>query len=180
MSLRPSSLVAAVCVPALCAVLAAQAVAGTVAVSGRVAPGAFSVSGVPHTVKVPPLTGRHSGWRRAVVWVPVTVTDARGTGAGWSLSLSAAMRTTAGDRARHVHVSVWQMDVRCAGCTAPRARVVLPMALPEQTPVRAFTAGQRTGMGRMRLMAKLVISAPLSAPRGHYVLRPTISRVVGP
>ena len=41
---------------------------------------------------------------------------------------------------------------------------------------RAFAAARHSGMGRMRLLARLKVTAPLSVPRGPYVLRATVRK----
>ncbi|MFL5845102.1 MAG: hypothetical protein ACJ762_10445 [Solirubrobacteraceae bacterium] len=158
----------------------AQAPAETVPVTGTVVAGGLSVRSPLGALAVPRLHAVKAGWRQAVVRVPVTVVDARGSGAGWALSMSASTRTASGGRAPGLRVSVWKMQVRCAGCTRPRVRSVLPQALPEQTPVRAFAAARQSGMGTMRVVARLLVTAPVTMPRGPYVLRATVSRVAGP
>lgn len=160
--------------------LPAVAPAAAVTASGAVHGGRLSVSGIPARIIVPKLRVGRGGWRQAVVRVPVTVTDARGTGAGWGLALAAAARTLDGHPARGVTVSVWTIDVRCTGCTRPRARAVLPVSLAEGSAVRVFAARKRSGMGRMRLIAQVVVTAPASTAPGPYLLRPTLSRIAGP
>lgn len=164
----------------LCALLPVGAPAAEVAVSGAVLGGRLSVSGVPARLVVPKLRMSRAGWRQAVVRIPVTVTDARGTGAGWGLALAVSPRTLDGRRAPGVRASVWTIKVSCAGCTRPRARAVLPVALAATSSVRVFAARRQSGMGRMRLVARVVVTAPGSVAPGPYVLFPTLSRTVGP
>lgn len=162
------------------ACLPAAAPAADVAVSGAVHGGRLTVSSLPGRIAIPKLRMSRAGWRQAVVRIPMTVTDARGTGAGWGLALAASARTLDGRRARGVRASVWTIKVSCAGCTRPRARAVLPVSLAESSSVPVFAARKRSGMGRIRLVARVVVTAPGSVAPGPYVLRPTLSRIAGP
>ena len=112
--------------------------------------------------------------------LPITVTDARGNGAGWALTLTASARTAAGKRVEGLSTAIWSVELRCATCTRPRTAVTFPARLSETRAMRAFAARRGTGMGKMRLTARIAITVPVKAPRGAYVLRPRLSQVAGP
>ena len=135
--------------------------------------------GHPGAVAVPRLRPRHDGRSSATVTVPVTLTDARGSGAGWALVVSAVIRTAEGERARGVAASLWAVTVRCAACRPPRERGELPIAVSAGHAVRALSARPGSGMGTMRLLAEIRLTGRPAA-RGSYVLVPTISRIAGP
>lgn len=151
-----------------------------VPVTGAVLPGTLTISKVPARIPVPQLVADGNGWRRATVHLPVTVTDARGSGAGWALTLSAKVRTAKGRSVSGATATLWRIAARCGSCTRPRSRVVLPLRLQERRGVRAVVAAPRTGMGRVSLMAEIAVAVPKRAPAGGYVLRPTLSRISGP
>jgi hypothetical protein len=58
--------------------------------------------------------------------------------------------------------------------------VNLPLALSASAPVRAFSAARRSGMGTMRLTARIVLTTRAALRPGPYYLRPTVSRIIGP
>jgi len=175
-------------VPVPTALLVAAAVAAPiplahsadVQVVGTVAPGVLSIGKIPHRLAVPKLVPDHLGRRRAVVRLPITVTDARGTGAGWALTLSARLRTAKGRHVRGAVTSLWGMTSRCTSCTQPRSRVVMPLMLTERHGIRAFVAARGSGMGRIALVATIAVAVPKRAAAGGYVLLPTLTRVSGP
>lgn len=87
--------------------------------------------------------------------MPVTVVDARGSGAGWQLRL-------VGARMRQV-VSV---VARCA----PKSTCTLPHAVPSSDPRLVFEAAPASGMGRIDL--KITLERTGAAPVGVDLLRP--------
>lgn len=119
-----------------------------------------------------PMALRQDG--RGVVGLRVTVTDARGDGAGWSLYLSAQQRGS-GDRhggardggatAAIGHVA--DPLVACApGATCSPARTTLqfPLAVPlSGTPTKVFNAAAGTGMGQQNVGLNLFLDAAGSA-----------------
>src|SRR4051812_396604 len=165
---------------AVAACAPAVADGGNVVVAGTVVPGTLTVSPIPHRIAVPAMHKVAGGFRRAIVTVPITVVDARGSGAGWSLTLSASARTAKGHKVRGIDVSMWSAQLRCAGCTLPRSRVGFPLALYENRSVRAFAARRGTGMGRMKVLAQIAVTVPKKAPGGGYALFPRLSHATGP
>jgi hypothetical protein len=120
-------------------------------------------------------------WRRVVRRIAVTVADRRGTGSGWGLTLSAALRARDGRRVPGASASVWRVAVRCAGsCTRPRAAREVPMRIDERTPSRIIAARSRSGMGLVRMRIAVAVTVPADSPAGPYVLLPRVARVSGP
>ncbi len=114
-------------------VMTAPAFGGTIAVTLGLNSGGLSLQ-APAT----------SATAEQTLQIPVTVTDSRGTGAGWTLHLSST-----------TPVTVTSITARCAGnstCTLPKAA-----AAPDGQALLTVAPG--TGMGVMQLS---VTVAPLS------------------
>jgi hypothetical protein len=124
--------------------LAAPAVAGDIGVTFGIATGSLAVKAPARTLG-------------STTRVPITVVDARGSGAGWTLRLSGA------------GAAVTRLVVRCAvgaTCTLPQDSVSLPAKLGSgATPV--LTAAPHSGMGAM------VVVATVSG--GHGALRASVA-----
>jgi hypothetical protein len=84
------------------------------------------------------------------VRVPLTVTDARGTGAGWTLKLTSSLP-----------VSIASVSVACG----PRSTCTLPRATRAASGNIVLRAAPRSGLGVFRLVVKLVPAARSSASR---------------
>jgi hypothetical protein len=80
--------------------------------------------------------------------IAITVTDARGSGAGWQLEthpVGAAAGT----------VMVRSVEVRCGArstCTLPRVRASVPAALTRGSPTVVLSARRGEGMGRVEIV----------------------------
>jgi hypothetical protein len=107
-------------------VLAAPAAAGTIVVKLTFAPGKLAESAAAATV-----TSAGS------VQVPVTIADARGTGKGWTLRVSAAR-----------NVTITGITARCAA----NSTCTLPTAVTTPSGKVVLQSAQDTGMGVMNLV----------------------------
>jgi hypothetical protein len=177
--MRARTLTALVAVAAI-AVPASLALGEDVVVSGTIQGGVLSIGKVPKRIAISKLVADGQGWRRAVVQLPITVTDARGTGAGWALSVAARLRTATGRPVKGGLATLWAMSSRCTSCSQVHSRVLMPLRLRESTGIRAFVATRRHGMGRIVLSAKIRVAVPADAPKGGYVLYPSVTRISGP
>jgi hypothetical protein len=172
----------------LTALVAVAAIAGPasfalgeeVVVSGTIRPGVLSIGKVPKRIAISKLVADGQGFRRAVVRLPIAVTDARGTGAGWALSVAARLRTAKGRQVHGGLATLWSMSSRCTSCSQVHSRVVMPLRLQEGRAIRAFVATRRHGMGRIILSATIRVAVPTRAPAGGYVLYPSVTRISGP
>lgn len=112
---------------------------------------------VPLTVRPGTLSLAPASTLSAASRLTVTVTDARGHGAGWTL-----LARSVGLFTRPVLVA--GVDARCGDhstCTLPRTGVRYPVILSPFRPVRVFDAQRGTGMGAVILTLRLVL--PLRA-----------------
>lgn len=105
---------------------------------------------VPLTVRPGSLSLAPAGALARSARVAVTVTDARGRGAGWTLlaRLAGPSRT----------VVVTGVDVRCGAhstCTLPRTRVRYPIMLSSLRAVPVLDARRGTGMGSIAVTIRL-------------------------
>jgi len=92
-----------------------------------------------------------SGLRR----IAITVTDARGSGAGWRLETRPS-GTTAGI------VTVLGIEVRCGSrstCSLPRTRAPLPAKLTTGSPTVVLAARKGEGMGRIEIILTVATSS---------------------
>ena len=137
-----------------CACLAQGAAATSAVVAADIAPGSLTVG----TVLTAP------GGRPSSRYLTVPVTDARGSGAGWSVVVSL---TTSDGAARAEHARVALQSVGCerhSTCTPPGDSIAYPLALGlrgEGTRVAGASTG--TGMGAQWLRLRLELPAGASA-----------------
>jgi hypothetical protein len=139
-ALRRCAMGAAATVLVLLAALAAagSARALDIKVTANVRPGPFTLDGVTDVTSP---FDRSRGLRRVVV----TVTDARGSGAGWRLDLRIVNGPVDG-------IAVVGIDVRCgkrSTCTLPRTLVGFPSELALNRRTTVVEGRQGTGMGRV-------------------------------
>ena len=124
--------------------LASPAVAGDIGVTFGIATGTLGAKAAPTSLG-------------GTVQVPITVVDARGNGAGWTLRLGGAGAP-----------SVTRLAVRCAAgstCTLPAASTSLPSKLGSATSV--LSAAPKSGMGAIVVVA--------TVRGGHGTLRASVA-----
>ena len=110
---------------------------------------------VPLTVRPGPLSLAPATALAHGARIAVTVTDARGHGAGWTL-----LARMGGPGARAVVVA--GVDARCgfhSTCTPPRTRVRDPIMLSSLRAVPIFDAQRGTGMGAVELTVRLGVQS---------------------
>lgn len=123
-------------------------------------------AGAAADVVVVPLTVRPGSLTMAPVRaisrssrIPVTVVDARGSGAGWEL-LARPAGASSGT------VIVTGVEQRCgyhSTCTLPRPAVHYPIRLTSLRPTRVFAAQPGSGMGTIGLTLRLAAPAQIGA-----------------
>lgn len=177
----PRPLPLALTAGAAAAAVSAPAVsAEDVVVTAQIAPGHLAIQGPTGGLQLRTRRDRGTARMAAAVTVPFAVTDTRGSGAGWAISVAATVRTAAGAPARGVRVTVRGFRIRCAGCTPPVDRIDYPIVVPRARPARVFAAARRTGMGEMRLGASLGLTAPAGARPQAYSVALRMTQATGP
>ena len=109
------------------------------------------------------------------------VTDARGTGAGWNLTISAA---TFSDGASHTLApgAVSAVSASCVGgssCTGATNTITYPLTVTG-TAAKFFNAAAATGMGKVNVTPTLDVAIPGNAYAGTYLSTVTLAAVSGP
>ena len=167
-------------------VLAAVAVAGTVTATATVS-GAGSMS-MTHG-STASMSDTLDGTDQSVSWtLPLSVTDARGSGAGWNLTVTS---TTFNDGSGHsLSTGASSMTAVSSSCTAggacanPTNAITYPMTVPAAgtapTAVKFFNAAANTGMGRFTVTPSVSATIPGNAYAGSYTSTWTVAAVSGP
>lgn len=107
--------------------------------------------------------------------------DARGTGAGWNVTVSATDFTGAGT----IGVAAFKLRQQqsnittVAGNTAPNSLVTTFQSLAA-TPLKVLQAAASTGMGTYNYMPDFQLTVPSSAAAGSYTANVTVSINSGP
>jgi hypothetical protein len=120
--------------------------------------------------------------------VPLTLTDARGTGAGWNLTLTS---TTFSDGAGHnlatTASQISSVAMACVSggtCTSPTNAIAYPVTVPSATTapaaVKVFNSAAATGLGRFTITPTIAVSIPGNAYSGSYASTLTVAAVSGP
>jgi hypothetical protein len=166
--------------------LAAAAVAGTVTATATVS-GAGSLSLTNGSTAT--LTDTLDGSDQTVNYtLPLTLTDARGTGAGWNLTITS---TTFNDGATHTLAtgasSIASVATTCVAggtCTSSTNAISYPITVPAATTapaaVKLFNSAANTGMGRFTVTPTIAVSIPGNAYAGTYSSTVTVAAVSGP
>jgi hypothetical protein len=122
------------------------------------------------------------GTDQTVSYAPaLSLVDARGSGAGWNLTMSA---TTFSDGSGHTLQagSVSSVSAAChsgSSCTAPTNSVSVPLTL-STTAAKFFNAAANTGLGKVDVTPTIDVSIPGNAYAGTYTSTVTVAAVSGP
>jgi hypothetical protein len=138
---------------------------------------------------VPKLTDTLDGADHVLSYsIPLNVTDARGSGAGWNVSVTSTTFTDAAgatlpDRAS----TITAVSETCQGvgaCTEPVSSSTYPLPLPAAATAPAgvvlFDAAAGTGMGAFTLTPSIDVTVPGSSYAGRYRSTVTITAAAGP
>lgn len=114
--------------------------------------------------------------------LPIRVTDATGSGAGWNLQISG---TPLADSKGHTLAQQLQPTAfaGCApgsSCTPPGGPPSGPPVVITGTPQKFFSASPATGMGSMILQSLVFVLVPGNAFAGTYTTTLTLAAVSGP
>ncbi|HEV2581755.1 MAG TPA: hypothetical protein VGT44_12950 [Ktedonobacteraceae bacterium] len=126
--------------------------------------------------------------------LPITVIDARGSGAGWNLMItSTTFQLVEHDK----HASTNQLPANASSvvgvsascgtnstCTGPTNGVIYPLLVPAGTtpppPVKFFDATTQSGLGKFNIVMMVNVTVPASTERGIYTSTLTITIASGP
>lgn len=128
--------------------------------------------------------------RLASYTLPITVTDARGSGKGWKLSITST-RFMSNDKDKDLLPSkasqITQVSVACSvysTCTNPIDSISYPLFVPAGTtpppPVKFFDAALRSGLGVFSLTMMVNVTIPANTEQGTYSTTITIAVANGP
>jgi hypothetical protein len=123
------------------------------------------------------------GTDQTVNYSPVLgVVDARGTGAGWNLQVSA---TTFADGSGHTLApgtvtSAAQACVAGSTCTAAvNSGITLPLTI-SATAAKFFNAAALSGLGKVNVTPTIAVAIPGNAYAGTYTSTVTLAATTGP
>jgi WxL domain surface cell wall-binding len=167
-------------------ILGSAALAGTITASATVS-GAGSIA--LSNGATASLTSTLDGTDQAVSYtVPLTLTDARGSGAGWNLTLTS---TTFDDGAGHTlstsASTIASVAMACIGgnsCTSATNSITYPLTIPAAVSapaaVKVFNSAANTGMGRLTITPTVNVAIPGNSYAGTYTSTLTVAAVSGP
>jgi len=138
---------------------------------------------------VPKATATLDGSDQVVTFVmPITLTDARGTGDGWSTSVTSTTFADAdGDTLAGDAASVSAVAASCGAggqCTDPASGIAYPLTVPAGSTAPAavvfFDAAGGTGMGAFELDTTVDVTIPGNTYAGKYKSTMTFTAATGP
>ena len=130
----------------------------------------------------PSLSDTLDGTDQTVSWSAILgVVDARGSGAGWNLTMSA---TSFSDGSGHTLApgTVTGVTAACQGgnsCTAAGNAISYPLTL-SGTAAKFFNAAANSGMGKVNVTPSVDVAIPGNAYAGTYTSTVTLAAVSGP
>jgi hypothetical protein len=161
-------------------VAASAAVAGTLTTTATVTGTAGISLNLPSN---PSITDTLDGTDQTVNYSPVLgVVDARGTGAGWNLQISATAFT---DGATHTLnqgtvSAVAQACHSASTCTAATSSgITYPLTIGT-TAAKFFSAALNTGLGKIDVTPTISVAIPGNAYAGTYTSTVTLAATTGP
>jgi hypothetical protein len=128
----------------------------------------------------PTFTSTLSGSDQTVTYQPgLTVTDARGTGAGWHLTVSATNLTDGTHTLNQAVSAVAQACASGSTCTLPTSSVSLPVAVGS-TGTSFYSSAAAAGLGKLNVNPTVSVAIPGNAYAGTYNSTVTFAAVAGP
>ena len=128
----------------------------------------------------PTFSATLAGTDQTVTYQPgLTVTDARGTGAGWHLTVSATSLT---DGTHNLSQSVSAVSQACGSsstCSLPTNSVTLPVAVGS-TGTSFYSAASGAGLGIVNVNPTVSVAIPGNSYAGSYASTVTFAAVAGP
>src|SRR5262249_14512852 len=167
--------------------VSAGAVADTAPVTGTLAAGTLSES----TSATPSFSVTLNGTDQTASYtLPISVTDSRGSGAGWNLTVTSTQFSTGGGSPNRLAASASTINgvsATCgagASCTDPTNTVRYPLGLPAGSPaptaVKFFNAALNTGLGKFTITPTVQVTVPANSFAGTYTSTVTLAIVSGP
>jgi WxL domain surface cell wall-binding len=166
-------------------VLAGVAVAGTVTATATVTgAGSLALSnGATATI-----SDTLDGTDQVVSYaLPLAMTDARGTGTGWNLTITSTTFTTGTHSLAAGASSIGSVASACVAggtCTNPTSSISYPLTVPAAatapTAVKVFNAAAGTGLGRFTITPSVNVTIPGNSYAGSYASTLTIAAISGP
>ena len=167
-------------IAAVALVTATAALAGTLTATATVSGTAGVSLNLPSN---PSVSDTLDGTDQTVSYAPVLgVVDARGSGAGWNLQISA---TTFSDGAGHTLApgTVSAAAQAChsgSSCTAAtNAGITLPLTI-SGTAAKFFNAAANTGLGKLDVTPTVQVAIPGNTFAGTYTSTVTLAAATGP
>lgn len=167
-------------IAAVALVVATAAIAGSITTTATVSGTAGISLNLPAN---PSITDTLDGTDQTVNYAPVLgVVDARGTGAGWNLQISA---TTFSDGAGHTLApgTVTAVAQAChagSSCTAAtNSGITLPLTITG-TAAKFFNAAVNTGLAKLDVTPTIAVAIPGNSFAGTYTSTVTLAAATGP
>jgi hypothetical protein len=164
----------------LACVAVSAAAAGTFQTTATVSGTAGISLGLPASAS---LTDTLDGSDQTVSYSPLlAVVDARGSGAGWNLQISA---TTFGDGSGHslapgTVTAAAQVCHSGSSCTAAtNSGITLPLTITGVA-AKFFNAAALTGLGKIDVAPTIAVAIPGSSYAGTYTSTVTVAATTGP
>jgi hypothetical protein len=167
-------------------IVAAALVATTAAFAGTLTPTA-TVSGTAgislNLPANPSITDTLDGTDQTVSYAPILgVVDARGSGAGWNLQISA---TSFSDGSGHTLApgTVTAVAAAChsgSTCTAATSSGISYPLTVTSTAAKFFNAALNTGLGKIDVTPTVQVAIPGNAYSGTYTSTVTLAAATGP
>lgn len=120
--------------------------------------------------------------------LPLSISDVRGGGAGWNLTVTSTTFTDASSHTlSNAASSIGSAAVTCTAggsCTNPTNAISYPLTVPAAATapaaVKLFNAAANTGMGRFTVTPTINVAVPGNAFAGAYTSTVTVAAVSGP
>ena len=173
-------IVTTLAITALALAAATAALAGTLTTTATVSGTAGISLNLPAN---PSITDTLDGTDQTATYAPLLgIVDARGSGAGWNLQISA---TTFSDGSGHTLAqgtvaSAAQACKAGSTCTlATSSGITYPLTITT-TPAKVFNAALNTGLGKIDVTPTINVAIPGNAYAGTYTSTVTLAATTGP
>ena len=166
-------------ISALALVASAAALAGTLTTTATVTGTAGISLNLPSN---PSISNTIDGSDQTASYSPILgVVDARGTGAGWNLTISASFTDGSGHTlAPGTVTAAAQACHSGSSCTAATSSgITYPLTL-STTAAKVFSAALNTGLGKIDVTPSVQVAIPGNAYAGTYTSTVTIAAATGP
>jgi hypothetical protein len=182
----PRKTIALLATGAIALVATAAAIAGNVTATANVT-GAGSMS-VSHGATASVSATLDGTDQTANYTIPLSITDARGSGAGWNATITSTLFDNgSGSTFSASSSSISGVTSACVAggtCTAPTNALGYPLTVPAgataPAAVKFFNSAANTGMGRFTVTPTIGVTIPGNAFAGTYSSTVTVAVASGP